>query len=470
MTNEEQLQAAMIDAGWIGEFVSVHDDSEAPASAFMAGGLSILSSTVGPLLRIGGEYGHVWTLLTGKSAAIRKTTTLNAASKMVYRLRERLAEQGYGDALRVTPLSASTMTEAWVAEQWGASDEVQAQLWGESSPPGIFAPVNEADPLFAPPSKNGSGNHNAQAIASLLRFYDGQIMSNSKATDIPTSPLCLTLLGTTTPTHLRNQLTMALVKNGMIGRWIIFQAQRSKRRLPFGPSYDESRESRKADLIEKLVPLVISGEPTDVVSKLDRNARKVREDWYNERLDGFEARAEELDDDDPEQEYVDVQGTLFHRYQFTALKLAGLRAVSDGLGEKLTNLADLRITPEHILWGQEVVDYTLGEVDQYIRSAEGTQGNGMTLGARIESKVRLALDENDGIATKREVNRLAQFASEAEIAKVADSMDEIASFKPARNIVVYYRVEDHNLQDAEQVYRSTRRQPKPDRVEVTDEV
>ena len=410
-------------SGWLGHLIATHSEvSEAPREGWLAGGVSILSAVLGPKIRWGGEFSHVWTLLTGASATVKKTTILRGSERVVDGTREIVGDGG----VRVTPLSASTMTEAWLAENWGAEDEIEADQWKQDGPPITWAPVNEADPLFIPPGQGQAGGFAAQARASLLRIYDGKISSNSKATDIPDSPLSVSLLGSTTPTHIRQSLTAAAAGTGFLGRWVFLHAEPSDIELPWGGA--KVSHSVVEELASPLARVAdddyIIEDGFDIVTD---EAKAYYAKWYSRGKDIQRKAVEAERTNARDADVLAAYSSVWNRYQQTAKKLAGIHAFSR-MADKLTTLADLRVEVEDIEWACKMADYSLQEITRYIEASKNTLSKSRQ--SKVEDTILdMLADEStefgEGIISLREVTRKTN-QSNGEVQLVVKNMEHVS--------------------------------------------
>lgn len=343
------------ESGWINRFIAITDgSSEAPRSSYLAASIALLSGLFGPQMpSLYGihhkEYCHLWVLLRGPSAVAKKTTVMGAARSVFNMIERKLG--GMSQLISYDSIDASQVSSAALAERWGAKDEEQAATWERERPPARFVDANEAAPFF------GSGRARESANAgnvrnSMLRIYDGEIVSTTRSTSVPWSPVSIGMLGTTTATAMRERLgrnNEASVSSGFLARWLFVDIDAVG--APMVWPEMNGRAPKIELLVDPLAELIRHGGVAhNMYEQATEAAVAARTAWYEPQWYAWQSRA--IESNDP----VDLMlASVWGRWQASAFKLACLHALSRQY-DRIEQISQVMIDEEDVAWGQRFID------------------------------------------------------------------------------------------------------------------
>lgn len=367
------------DEGFLRDWVdALEAHSEAPAEGYLGVGLALLSACFGPQLRTqyrspvtlevaGGEYGHVWVLMLGPSAAAHKSTVGGAARDAIRAVQSQLGAS-WEDYLRVHSLNAGRVSDAGLVSAYGAKDEEEAERWYSTRPPGRFLDANEVAPLFGPVDGAREEKWTADARHALLTVYDGHVSSETKETKVPRSPVSAACFANCTRAGLEDRLRSSTVSSGFFARWVPIMVRATDKSFSF-PVLNGSG-GKLSPWWGTIARLVEQGGIVDHVPQLySRQALEMRADWYDPRNRELKAAALEADDDPDGDPLAGLRLSAFKRWQATAHKLATLHALSIQ-APQLDRLGELEIDTASVRWGLDVVDEAAALLEELLEAGE----------------------------------------------------------------------------------------------------
>lgn len=422
--------------GFLREFVeALAPTSEAPAEGYLGAGLALLSACLGPQLRtqyrsaigdqvVAAEYGHVWTLLLGPSAATHRTTIAGAAKDFIKAVQRRIGTSWH-DHLRLHRLSAGRVSDAGILHMLAAKDEDEADEWFRTRPPGRFIDANEVAPLFGPEAGARDEKWAADARHLLLSVYDGEVSSETVATAVPPTPVSAGIFANATRAGLEERLRASVVQSGFFARWVPMIVTATDKSFATPPITGAA--ARLDPWIDALAETIVRGGIVDHTYQLYvPEALQTREAWYDPINRDLKARAVRADDG--EGDPLDgLRLSAFKRWQATANRLAVLHAVARQLRD-IERLQELSVEVTDVVWGIDVVGDAMVLLDDLLAGADTAP----TRHRAEEDRIVRALNRHGGRATIKEVRRSTGMSS-AEARLQIDQSDLLAMVKvPAR--------------------------------------
>lgn len=314
--------------GWIRRYVDTYSGQmEVPDEALAGSAYALLSSAVGWKSYLnwsdGSEPLTLYVALIGASATAHKTTSLNIA--------ERIARDANTEYRRLTGISDTDtarivnvfhgghLSQAKLLDILGPSSQDQADEWAR---PGRIPPCNLCvwDELQDLLVQERGKSFLAETRQMLLRIYGGnQPGSQTRANFVAPSRCSLAVIGTVTLDTWRNGLGAEAVSSGLMGRLLAIPYGAPPHWVPLPTPVDH--HARQA-LVSWLVELgrVPSSDWGPVT--LSPDALDYWDHWYRGHKDQI-AKEEHTD---PQR--ASAHAALFGRYQATALKFAGIQAIS----------------------------------------------------------------------------------------------------------------------------------------------
>ena len=381
--------------------------SESPPEAFLATGLAVLSSTLGPRMQIHWGDTHqercnLWLLSAGRSALGRKTSGMSSlraayrwsAAKMGDQLRWytalRLSDAALANDLDVVGPDTRAMQDVENKRVKDANTEARAKAKKDGNEfveeqPAEMPPQVRPTPVSWVVSLNELtniwGDHlsdyqrNAQQF--MLSLFDGRLSSSTRATSVIDQETFVTCLGNIPVAELRDRTTGQMLRSGFVGRWLIIPspAPVTPMSLPMLSDDRSHMDDIRRD-VEELADFG-AGQRALFVNRLWRpgtEAYVARHEWYVSRW-------EKLRDDQTEDGAA--EGELWGRLQATAIKVASLLAVARAVDHGMS-LETCEVSIDDVRWAHDLVDasakYLLGVV------AEGG-GAAVTTTGKIENRV-----------------------------------------------------------------------------------
>jgi hypothetical protein len=375
--------------------------TEAPPAAYLSTGLAVLATLVGARLHV--RWSHtriercnVWVLTVGRSALGRKTTGMHAA-KWAIRIGAEVLGDGVrwfapkrlsdaGLAARLDVVSADTAAAQEIADAEAAAAPGRG---GQRAKAAAVAPVTRAVPVswllaineVAPLWGEGLREWQAAASAMLLDLFDGELASDTRATEVPEQETFVCALGNIPPAELVERTTLRLLTSGFAGRWIIVPSPGPREGIPFPSLNGRGPQAALGEYVRHLARLAADargpdGRGLDILPLWTAEAREAREGWYMERF----ARLASLSGASREDA---AAADLWSRLQATAAKLATLVAVSRRFAA-IERLEDVRVDAGDVGWAQGLVDASIATLLGVVREAGG--GASTPIG-RVENRV-----------------------------------------------------------------------------------
>lgn len=394
--------------GFLHEFVqALEPHSEAPAEGYLGAAIAVLSACVGPQLRtqyrssIAGlpanQYGHVWILLMGPSAAIKKSTIDGAAKDVIRAVQRELGPEGK-ERLRRKKLQAGRQSDADLIASLGAKDDEEADEWRKTRPPAVFMDANEVAPLFGPGKERRDEGWTGELRQTLLTVYDGEVTSGTRSTPVPTSPVCATIFANATRMGIEERVSRGVVGSGFFGRWVPISANPSGKCIPIPDLNGAS--SALEPWITALAEIVRSGGIVDDCYRLyEPRAIQARAEWYvplQEELSKLALLADSGEGDP----HDGLRLSCFSRWQDTAHRLAVLHAAASQIRD-VDRLQELSVGEGDVGWGITLADDAMALLDALLAA----QDEAPTRAREEEDKVIRALGRLGGYGTVRKLCR-----------------------------------------------------------------
>ena len=315
--------------GWIKRYVDCYSGTmEVPDEAFAGSAYTLLSSVIGWKSYLqwtdGAEPLTLYTALIGASATAHKTTSLNIAERIArdanseYRRLAGILDEEDEDKL-VTCVSGGHMSQAKLLDILGPKDGDEAASWDRagSVPPCHLLLWDELKDLLV--NEKGA-SFLGDTRQMLLRVYSGyQPGSQTRANFVRGGRCSMALMGTVTLDTWREQLGEEAVSSGLMGRLLAIPYGAPPRWVPIPSPVDRDKRDELVNWLVQLgrVPSNDWGAVT-----LSPEARDYWTHWYTDHKNQI-ARKERIDS-----VAAAAHAALFGRYQATALKFAGVQAIS----------------------------------------------------------------------------------------------------------------------------------------------
>lgn len=328
---QSQIQKLVIPShGWIHDFVNVyHGHLETPDEALAGIAYTVLSAVVGWRAQLRwADYSEpltLYTVLVGGSATAHKTSVLRIGERITREANESFrqkvgATEETPDLVRV--ISGGHMSQAALLDKVGPADEEMAERWNDPSHriPSFLICWDEMTDLVV---KSKQPQFMDDTRQMLLRMYGGyQPGSQTRSNPVPASRCSVALVGTITTQDWVEQMSESAVTGGMLGRMLALPMGLPPGYIPLPKPVEPSARNR---LVNWLADLGASTYPDWGHVNLDTEATELWQEWYL----AHKNRIAEIEKDDAPRALA--TGALFGRYQATALKFAGLQALSTWL-------------------------------------------------------------------------------------------------------------------------------------------
>lgn len=314
--------------GWIRRYVDTYNRKvEVPPEAFAGTAYTLLSSVIGWKSHLqwsdGSEPLTLYTSLIGASATAHKTTSLNIAERIAkdanneYRRLCGILDEDERRLVRV--VSGGHMSQARLLDVLGPQTSEEAAEWERPGevPPAHLLVWDELKDLL---TTHRGGSFLGDTREMLLRIYGGwQPGSQTRANYVRGSKCSMAMMGTVTMSTWREQLGEEAVSGGLMGRLLA---------IPYGPPPcwvpmpKPVNHAQRQELVDWLVELakVPSNDWGPVT--FTQSAEDYWVEWYRDHKNQI-AHKEHVDTTQAQ-----AHAALFGRYQATALKFAGVQAVS----------------------------------------------------------------------------------------------------------------------------------------------
>lgn len=386
------MSEVQIPAGFLKDWCEVmsHGTELAPES-YLATGLAISSAIAGPRVSYrwvptSGERAMLWILTVGRSALGRKTSGLRAAraavgwaqevlgDQMRWYAPKRLSDAGVAvDLDVVTPDTASAQREEERQAKNQGRDPEPMEPVHRTTPVGFLIALNEAVKLWT--DRGERYEENARTL--LMEAYDGMLSSSTRNTSVPEQECALTVVGNIPPDVMADQTSVAMLRSGWAGRWVILPSPPPLRPVAIPKLNGTVALARLAETVRMLARLVVDEPPVQNAFDLwTPEANEVRVAWYDPTW-------HKLNTADARDVSVAVRADLWNRLQSTACRLAFHAALSRHLG-RIASLRDVQVEPVDVEWGQGIVDASLEDL---LGIVEESGGGARTPVARAEHRV-----------------------------------------------------------------------------------
>ncbi len=354
------------------------EGTEMPPEAYLTSGLVCASAIVGPRLRLHWSHTHkercnLWVVNVGRSALARKTSGMSAAkwamgvAEGVLGDRARwYAIQRFSDAqiardLDVVGPDTKEARDAAAKEAKDAGEDPEhVPPVRRKVPVGWLMSLNEVSSLWG----DNLRDYQQAAQQFLLEVFDGTLSSNTTATFVPSQETFVSAIGNIPPSELSDRTTLAMLRSGFAGRWIVMPTP-----APVRPIHIPRLGS--SDSLDRLAGLVLAlAEMAEQVTEVDvfrtmwpegGEADKCRESWYGSAW----TRLRKSDAMIPEEQ---AKAELFGRLQSTSVKLSSIVAVTRAVGTVAT-LNDIVVSGDDCHYGQRLVDDSLNYLMQIVEDS-----------------------------------------------------------------------------------------------------
>lgn len=416
--------------------------TESPPAAYLSTGLAVLAAIVGPRLYI--RWSHtrrercnVWCLTVGRSALGRKTTGMHAAKWAIAVAREVLGDQvrwfapkrlsDAGLAARLDVVGEDTRQAQEVADAEAAA---VPRTGGPKAKAAPVAPVVRAIPVswllalneVAPLWGESLREWQSAASAMLLDLFDGELGSDTRATEVPDQETFVSALGNIPPAELAERTTLRLLTSGFAGRWVLVPSPGPKEGIPFPALNGRGPQAALAEVIRVLAGLAAEargpdGHGLEFVRLWSAEAVAARERWYMTHFDRLSALSGASREDA-------AAADLWSRLQATAAKLATLVGVSRTFAGA-ERLEDCRVEASDVEWAQGLVDASIATLLGVVREAGGGAATPLgRIGNRIVAFLERegARDAATGISRSRVAKAVRNSDAHPDVMRVLDAM------------------------------------------------
>lgn len=389
------------------------EGTEMPPEAYLTSGLVCVSTIIGPRMRLRWSHTHtelcnLWIVNVGRSALARKTSGMSAAKWAM-----RIAEGVVGDQARwygiqrfsdaqiardldvVGPDTKAARELAAKEAKEAGEDPEHVPAVRRKVPVGWLMSLNEISSLWG----DNLRDYQQAAQQFLLDVYDGNLSSNTTATFVPSQETFVSAIGNIPPSELSDRTTLAMLRSGFAGRWIVMPTP-----APVRPIHIPRLGSRET--LDRLANLVVAlAELAEQVSEVDvfrvmwpegSEADKCRENWYGSAW----ARLKDSDAMIPEEQ---ARGELFGRLQSTSVKLSSIVAVTRAVGS-VSTINDVVVSGEDCHYGQRLVDDSLSYLMQIVEDSGAASSTPV---GKMEGRVLRFLERRNAVSETSAVS-LAQ--------------------------------------------------------------
>lgn len=354
--------------GWIRRYIDLYTPmSEAPAEAHMATALAVLSAAIGwrAYIRWGesAEPCNLFVMLEGGSATAKKTTTARTGAAIVRHAMKGMPE-GVDRSLRVRSISHTS--RRGLIELVGTADEAKATLWETIPPPGLLLDWDEFGAVLGRPGDVKGADWLGQVRATLMEIYGGRHGGiQTGEMKFRPSRCAVSVLATMTRQELEQRMSMGLLRDGFLGRFVMVPHPGRRTYLSEPPEWTGIDSQVRDALASELRDVAGSTrELGSIFGRMTKDAREMRAHWYETRMRELDAAA------DAGGEVEVAMSDAMGRLQSTAAKVSAVLAVSER--ESGQELDTVRIDWPHVEQGIAFAELAMSEV-----GALAGQGAGM---------------------------------------------------------------------------------------------
>jgi hypothetical protein len=351
-------------AGAIRSWVELYGPmSEAHENAHLGAAIALISAAIGWKAHIKwGENSEPCTvnvIIEGGSAVARKTTVAASAYEIA-----REAMKGKEDPqLRVRSMSHTS--NRGLLELVAPQDKDEAETWEQFPPPGTLIYWDEFGGVLGDPGDLKGGNSwLGQLRATLMQVTNGRHGGlQTGGVKMPGARCAVSILATMTREELEKRVSVGLLRDGFMGRFVLIPYPGRARLLPIPPKQTLLAMRQREELIEWIESLV--GQTASLGNVFDRltdDAADLRATWYEDWV----TRLEKAVLEDPSEIN---RGLLeaFSRLQTTALKVATVMAVSEWAPP--TPFNSIQVEEHHVEYGHLLAEHALQEVADLAQNA-----------------------------------------------------------------------------------------------------
>ena len=334
----------------LGDFAREHGQhSEAHERGYLAAGLAVLSTLVGPKVQVRwnpthSERCHIWVMQIGQSALSHRSTIQSA-------MKDALKTAGaFGAEYRYEPLMRTSDAGLAALLDQSRTDE-DGEVVVPDIPVGTLVPMGELAPLLG---GGGRGSTYVEAARlMLLQIYDGILRSDTKQTKVPMQQTSATLVGNIVEDQFADVVgDSMMVNNGFVARWVPIVVPVSDKRFS-QPMTNGAVVGRSQVITRHMSQL----------GKLVRGISVVDNIWENATTDAHDLRATWYADTHPDdrdwsgvaEHHRGALATVWGRWQATSIKLAALHAVSRQLHD-VDDLGAVVIDTVDVTWGIAMIE------------------------------------------------------------------------------------------------------------------
>lgn len=308
---------------------------------------------------------NLWVIVEGKSGTARKTTTMRTAAGLVARATE-FSPDGE-DEHPLNMRGVSHVSNTGLLEMIGTPDAERAKRWNNQPPPAYVLEWDEFGAILGNPGQVKGEGYLGMVRATLMELYGGRHggtqTKNGKL--VQPSRCSISLIGTMTREEIEKRMSVGLMRDGFLGRFILVPYPGRERTLAIPPiwtSLDEREATSLAMFLRRVAySTTLLG---NVFDRLTEEGRRERIDWYDRTIRRLDANIEDGGDE------IDIAlSEAMARLQSTAMKVAAVLAVSD-MDPDEGGLSKVEITEEHVAGGNAFVEHALQEVESIARSAQ----------------------------------------------------------------------------------------------------
>lgn len=361
MTTPEHLIPS---TGWLRKYVDLWTPhGEAPESAHLGAGLAVLSAAVGWRAWIqwgaSAEPVCLYVMMEGGSATAKKTTTARTAATLA-----KQATRGTDGALRVKSIQHTS--QRGLIDLIGPHSQDKADEYEHTPPPGVVLDWDEFGAVLGRPGDGKAADWLGQVRAALMSMYSGRHGGiQTGGLMIPSSRCAVAILATMTRVELEQRISMGLLRDGFMGRFVLIPHPGRRAWLAQPPAWTTHDTQARDELATHLGKIATSRhELGDVFKRLTPHARELRQTWYQATGERLEHQADNGGEAD--RGIADA----FGRLQTTAMKVAAVACVAELDPDE--PLYQGRIEEHHVRYGIALAEHALQEVANLATSGEGT--------------------------------------------------------------------------------------------------
>lgn len=354
MTHVQLPPSGMI-RSWVDTFEPL---TEAPAEAQLAVIVAIISAGVGWKAPI--KWGNssepctISTILEGRSAMGRKTTTMNGGRAVVHEATSDIPDEHRGLFAHML----GHTSDVGLLELVAPKDDTTAQKWEDTPPPGHVLNWDEMGSILGDPGvTRKGGDWHGRTRTTMLTLANGRHSGiKTGAKKLPAARCAVSIVGTMTRVELEQRVDTGLLRDGFIGRFMLIPHNGRSRILSRPPAWTPAQVEQKNEIVKWVRMLSERREPFgDAYDLFTLDALAERDRWYEENTKRLD-REYELEPSD----VTKAAGEVFARLQTTQVKLAVVAAVSDMPTSQLLT-GTPRVTLEHVRWSESVIETSFDE-------------------------------------------------------------------------------------------------------------